>query len=778
MPNLEQLSDAEIDKMLTQKMLKASPPLSPQAPVISNDISDADLDKLVFEKMAKNPQQNFGNNQPILDSENEADLGFINRAKYAIEPLESNRRELLVQEFGAENVTEDKEGNLYLNQNGKIKPVNKEGFSVADVADFAGATPEMLGAGVGAIAGVGVASIPGLAAGGAAGSVVRQGLSAAVGNPQVATPIERATEIAMSSGFSALGGAGGKVIKHGAKKMAPIFKKAFSSFNLSNEGKRLAKIALKQGIPVPTSGQLAGGRDLMLEKALAERPIFGAAIRKQTAKQTKVIKTNIAKQFGEFVDSESGRDMAGMKVKGIAHETIKTIKKQSSELFDKVSEEGRDVFVEAKGFKKEVLKGFSKIGLFDHDGGPLRHTSRTGLTEDQFKRVQGIFGKVLNDIDGSAGRHGKDQLVNGVSSIGHLDATTINTMRKFIDANIDEGGKQGLDNVLLIKLKNSFLDVTETMLGEKDKALKGEFRKARSLWAEQLKLKRMFEKGGKNGLGFKDMSDEKVVKHLFSSKKNVQMLKEVVGDDAAKEAGVSYINDMLIKKLGSEDQVGAGAILTLIKEKSEAITEAIGKDSYKKLNDNLFFLEKIGRPVNPSRTAITQIMTDLTPGGFASGAAQQAVRKTREASRSVVKGAMKATRRLPQRGSRALNLISDSTQREAAFFAKGPAMIAEDKKPTSKKLKRLSSLSPSVARSISSKINKGVLKGRAKWTVDGIDNLINIDSQKFNSKNIEKLYKSKKGEQLLIEASSLKPNSKAMKSLLLKIDEQLNEVQK
>jgi hypothetical protein len=42
-----------------------------------------------------------------INMASEADLGFINRARYSIEPLESNRRAFLAEQYGQENVMQD-----------------------------------------------------------------------------------------------------------------------------------------------------------------------------------------------------------------------------------------------------------------------------------------------------------------------------------------------------------------------------------------------------------------------------------------------------------------------------------------------------------------------------------------------------------------------------------------------------------------------------------------------------------------------------------------------
>jgi hypothetical protein len=182
--------------------------------------SGFDPDKFLAETAAKND----------VDPTSEAELGFVNRARFSIEPIQSNRAALLSQEYGPENVLTDKDGNLFLKQDGVFKPVNMEGFSAADVSDFAGSLPEAAGSTVGfaagAIGGGGVASVPaaiGLgAAGGAVGSAFRQGLSAALGTPQVATKKERAMEVGVSAAF----GGGASAVGAGVKAVSPLVKSA------------------------------------------------------------------------------------------------------------------------------------------------------------------------------------------------------------------------------------------------------------------------------------------------------------------------------------------------------------------------------------------------------------------------------------------------------------------------------------------------------------------------------------------------------------------------
>lgn len=72
------------------------------------------------------------------------------------------------------------------------------------------------------------------------------------------------------------------------------------------------------------------------------------------------------------------------------------------------------------------------------------------------------------------------------NSEGVISPVSMNTMRKFIDANINEGRALGFDDVFLIRAKQNFLDTTEKMLAAKNRELKTEFQVARELWRKQL----------------------------------------------------------------------------------------------------------------------------------------------------------------------------------------------------------------------------------------------------------------------------------------------------
>lgn len=651
----QELAQLEQEEQMAQSLMQAPPVPAPGnlTPEEQAELAMLEQEEAMAQQfMAQNPQPK----ETPIDREDEADLGFGTRAKYAIEPLESNRRALLIEKFGQENVMEDENGDVFIRQNGEFRPVNASGLSFADVVDFAGATPEMVGAGAGAILGMGVGSIPAAAAGGVAGSAARQGISALLGTPQVAPASERAGELALSGAFSAGGAVVGKGVKTAAKKLFPRFR-------VDNAFKDTAK---KVGIK-PTRAQLAGGRDLEVEKALAETPVFGRKVRKIYENQIKEIKDNVSKQVGDFADVDFDRIGAGGAVKERASAINDAIKSKAGQLFDEFAEKGQSVSVPAREFKNSLAKQFQGLGLVNKNGELLEHSAKTGLTETQFNRLQGIANKVLKQIERSgekladdvAGYSNSKELLEGAVNFNDparqmINAADVNTIRKFIDANIKEGAQAGVDDVALIKLREGLMNVTEDMLGAQDKQLKRNFRAARGLWKQYLDNRNILEKELKL-TGKKSLSDEKVLDRVFRDRKSVQMLKKVSDPETTKQAGDNFIKNILSKKIGGEDQISARGAINTIRQKREAIKEAIGKESYDKLMANLEYLDRIGKPINPSKTGILELRTALMRG---------AGLKLNQAGRRKVANLVED---LPENSAKRLNLFGDSTQRGISF---------------------------------------------------------------------------------------------------------------
>lgn len=650
---------AELNALMQEEQMAQQMMQNPQSQMQQKGgLTPDEAQELALLEQEEMMAQQMQPQQLQINPEREADLGFTTRAQYAIEPLESNRRALLIEKFGAENIKEDAEGNVYVKQGNQFLPVNKEGVSFADVVDFAGATPEMVGAlGAGIIGGLttgGLGAIPSAAAGAGLGSAARQGLSAMIGTPQVAELSERAGEVALSTGFGAGGAVIGKLGKTAVRKLLPKFKidKAFQ------------QMAQDIGITDLTPGQKAGGRELMLEKQLQETPVFGRKIRKTVEGQVEKIKDNLSSQFGDISEMDFDRAEAGAMLKDRVKSINKAIKDQASSLFDEVASQGNKVSVPSMEFNNSLYKQFNNLGLMDNSGNLLEHSAKTGLTETQFNRLQQIAKKITDQVsrtgeplEGLAEETGTELIAGAQNfarpSANFITANDLNTIRKFIDANIKEGAQAGVDDVALIKLRNSFMDITEDMLGAQDKSLKRKFRSARALYKKYLDDRNLLEKNLKLS-GKSELSDEQVVNRIFLNKKNVESFKKMASQKEVNAAANDYIRNILAEKIGKEGKKTAASALSAVRKKREAISAAIGDKAYNNMVKNLRVLDRIGEPINPSGTFIEKIKNDLPRGALLSLKRQATV-------------SAETVENLPQLlGSRA-NLLTDPAQREVSF---------------------------------------------------------------------------------------------------------------
>ena len=612
--------------------------------------------------------------QGEVNSYKEADLGFMTRSRYALEPIESQREAILVEQFGRENVRRDPEGEFLVRQGREFRPVNVEGFSTADLAEIAASAPEAIGAGAGAVAGMGPGSIPGAMIGAGAGAAARQaiskGVSSLFGTPDVTTTPERIGDVAFSTALGGAGAAAGKVLKTAAKPIVKKFDKFLPKIGIddlaeSAEGIKIKSIAKQEGLMAPTPAQVAGGRIADIEKKTRMRPFIGAPSRKRFEQQTEQIKNNIASEIGDFIDVDEPLGQVGSSIKESASTTIQAVKEFSGNLFDEVAEQGSEVALPGKAFFNDYKKAMARMGFFDINGNPKKFTSRSGLTRDQYKRLQGVFGDLYDDIAETI-----RPVKNGIGqSYTDIDMNTLNKMKQFLDGNIKEGSKAGFDDTILIEMKNRFLDMTEKGLKARSPEIAKKFKTARKSWREYLELRDAFEKGGKGkgsipkNLNISTTSDEKVLRSVFSDKGNVKALKRLVGEGDAKKAGYAFIRDGLSKKIKSSQQNGAASALTWVKDRREVITEAIGKESYDKLRRNLFYAQEIGIPLNPSQTKYTQLLSEINLNELVASVVEFAELKGRKLSRPAIKKINEALEKMVSTGAKA-GVISGQSGRQ------------------------------------------------------------------------------------------------------------------
>lgn len=650
------LTPEEMQELKVLKIEKEQGLLEPAQPQGLTPQEQAELSQL-------RKENENGELETEVISTREASLGTWNRARHSIEPIESNRKALLVQEFGEEN-TREIDGEMYIKQNDKWKPVNADGVSTADFADLAGSAPEIVGVGAGAMLGMGAGSIPASIAGGMAGSVVRQGISGLLGTPQEdATVGERVAETALSGGMAGLGTGAVKGGKWAFKKAVKNARKLFPKMDIGDTGRELIKIAKEQNLPQPTKGQLAGGKHLEIEKALGERRFWGRGVRAETKKQIEAIKNNLD-DITDFASSSDNSVMqSGGRLKDYAQARIQKTKEVAGGLFDKVTEAGKDVTAPREAFRTSLLDNFNKLGILDENGAKKAYTFESKLTRPNFMKLQEVFSDMVKAID--AGKSAPNALGEDV-----INVNTLNTMRKTVDSYIKEGAFQGQDGLLLIKLRTNLLDTTEDMLSAKSDFHRSQFQIARNLWSDYLKQSKQFAKGGSKGLGIEDLSDEKVLARVFGDVKKVKLMKEMSHPKHVESAGIDYIDDILKRRIGGENQISARGAINELKKRGDAIKEAIGGTKYKKIMDNLTYLDEIGRPINPSRTAIVKMM-DLSPTNLFSGGMEALNYKAKSALIPMERAIGKTVknRAIAPRG---LSALSDEWQREQSEKVRGP----------------------------------------------------------------------------------------------------------
>lgn len=704
------MNRAQLEAMALQKISKMET-------VPSSSMDRAALEQMALEKLS-------AMEQTPVDNETEAELGFANRAQYAIEPIQSNRKAFLEREFGQENIMEDKNGELYLKQNGSFLPLNKGGLSAADAADFAGALPETVGGVVGTVAGAvggaGALSVPGAiglgVAGGAVGSAARQVLSGAIGTPQVATMGERATETGLSGAFGGVGAGAGLAIKAGVNKVKPGISQIIKNltrpagetveqaaettaktlsetssqltgnvtpiFNelsekgitgevadqsvrdmVKNEAKKLAEISSREGIPKATYAQAAQGKALIAEAKVMDTPLIGGKVRKQVDGQVAKIRDNLEGITGKFVDIDSDAFEVGATMREMAETMIDANKKASSELYEAVEEEMAGAVVSKRSVYNTFRNFAGDFALVTPGSSEAEYIATKGLTRTEFKNIQEIVFDGLKALRLNSADEISFDALNGIKK------TLKNSVEELKDSNPNSAR-------ILKKLVDKVEDRMEVTLrgyspgtAEKLKAANQGWRK---FYEDSDKLNSIIKNG--------NLDDEKIVKTVMSGTKNIEKMKELIGEDRVKEIGKTYLRDILAP-LGKSGIARADSAMTAIKKQRAQLVAAIGEQNYSRVISNLYFLNRTGQPLNVSRASLYNILDNRGPGlkGLAvnlAGAAKTIAESkgttiTKATAGKVFETTSKVVPTTSKGLSGAANLLGDDSQRAASSFRGG-----------------------------------------------------------------------------------------------------------
>lgn len=589
----------------------------------------------------------------------EAELGIIDRARYALEPIDSNREALLKQQFGSENVIRDNKGELRVLQEGAYRPANAAGLGMTDVAEFAGALPEMIPEAIGGMMGgtaglaVGAPTGPGAVAtgalglaggravGGALGSGLRQVLSAAVGTPQVATPSERAMEVGMSAVAAPIGGAladaAAPVIKsipgirsffqpkqaaqEVAQEVAPQVGKElvsqaipgadqFSRPMVQQEYERLSKIATEQGLPPPTYAQAASGKAILAEQQLMDTPIVGTKIRNRVDKQLQAVKDNLENVVGKFLDIDHDPFENGATVKAMSSMMTDARKQTASSMYQAVDELGANAKVGKATFFNKYRDFAAEYNMITPNGARTKYTADIGLTPTEFKTLQ-------------------DALFQGMDAIKRSKSPTVpfasvDALRRTVKGLAEEGEGSNTSRILY-KFVDQLEDTSQRILNREHPRLAEVFKGGRKEWATykdyQAFIKEVMPDGDNEAV---------FVKRIMSNPNHVLKLKEMIGEDRVKEMAVTHVGEILKEKLSGAGVARATAAINSLKKIRQPIVDAMGEKAYSNLIKNLDYLNKTNQPLVPNRASLYSLFSDTTGGlkGFAArvvGAGRAAV---------------------------------------------------------------------------------------------------------------------------------------------------------
>lgn len=695
---------------------------------------------------------NKDNWEPFVDKESEASLGVVNRGKYAIEPIQSNRKALLEQEYGADNVFQDKSGELFLKQNNAFLPVNKAGLSTADFADVVGAAPEIaggiVGTGAGLVAGVptgGTMSVPMATATGAigagAGSVIRQGLSAAIGNPQVATPTERAIETGTSAliGGATSGAAQAakpyvQKAKTGITQWLKNFGKeatettghsvansetktlAKTGMNLEGEIKSsapqtekeimgeladrsandsvvadkamLSKIAQEEGLPEPSYAMAAQGKANIAENKILDMPFIGHNARKVAEKQTKVLKNNLEKITGRVIDAESDARAVGQTAKEYADTMVAAKKKIAQELYEKVDEEGANAMIGKKTLFNKYRDYAGELGLINPDGTRAAYDATSGLTEATHNKLQSALFQGMDALGRNKSPKIRFQDANGLRK-------TIKGVVKELETSDPNGHR------LLSKFGKELDDTMEGILNREAPKLGATFRTANQTYRTYKQQQDVVKKMIGN------LDDERVVSKVMNSTQNISHLKDIIGEDKVKEIAKSHIADILYK-LNKSGIGRADSAIDAIRKNAPHIQDALGKETYDKLINNLTYLNRTGRPLTNSRTSLYNLFDNRGAGIKGAVLSLKGVANTVAESKGTTVGKValntvakpvgkivETTGRVVdkssggQRAAGLANLLGDSSQRSASSYPRELSRSVSQKESEAEKRKRV-----------------------------------------------------------------------------------------
>lgn len=252
---------------------------------------------------------------------------------------------------------------------------------------------------------------------------------------------------------------------------------------------------------------------------------------------------------------------------------------------------------------------------------------------------------------------------------------------------------------------------------------------------------------------------DKVAQKIFSNKNYAKIVHDYIGADAYNELLSSYVNNGIRKSFDATNGFNPVALRSWIKSNKQLLDNYVQPevaDQLSKLADYGYLGKRFLDEVNPSGTAAS-LEAMLKPQNFYQKVRNEGVRAAVESS--------------------VANAVTSKVKQNQAVKSFSKALGEQEPvKEVSKLSQRWSELknSPKLKGDIAAKATSATIvnelknqeKGEAKWASQGAQKL--LDSG-LSQEKIDKLMKTTKGKSLLIQASDLKKDSKALQNLIKEI---------
>lgn len=473
-------------------------------------------------------------------------------------------------------------------------------------------------------------------------------------------------------------------------------------------------------------------------------------------------------------------------IESISNAPFKSIPDQGNSLINKV----KDVYKTQKDVLKPYFEKLKKAGPLNKKqvsdlkvaiaqnskAGPLididesgnmllkPNTTKTGLSDKEYDALKRVF----NDLDGKVTfqemQRMRDFLRKQIDITNPAATEELQNIRKILLDQLEFIGQKKVP-----QMRDVFKDyaINERNLDNIENIIGGKIESLDSMYSA---------------------NPDKIVGKILSNPNYQDIVKSYIGDDAYNEMIKSYLNLGFRKSFDNVKGFMPQNLRAFLKQNENVLLKSIGEEQYQRLSalaDHGYLARRFLDEVNPSGTA-ESLLSALKPGSFTQeviqkgpvSAVKQKVYSSVLNKQKQIQSA-KAVNEALAYGSAEAGARSSSSASQKIFQG------IKDNLPQSIKNINLNDLikaqaGASSGRSVLNNNPKLLMqsdsdtkKGKEKWANDGFDKILQhsndtsfLDLIKVNR---EKLFSDPKNKELLIQASDLKPGSKAMEKVVSKI---------